>query len=330
VNAELPVVEEAPATTQACSQSQKRFWFESQLHPENAGLNVAVRWRLEGEVANSLLEEAWRLIIARHQTLRTFFTAVDGEPRQVVVPSVPFHIPLVDLTTLVEPDAFAEADRISSIEAQRTFDVAAAPLLRVVHVRVRPDVSMLLVTAHHAVCDGWSIGVLAREMGEICSALTAGRTPDLPRLDRSYADYVEWERRWQIAATEMTGGREEVARRLAGFEQFEILPDKPRPSVQTANGEIVSLLLDRALTGTLADVARRNNCTLFMVAYAGLLVLLNRYSGQADANRRARGGRVRAARRNVHQHRRAPHRRLRRSVVHRTVGARSRHGHGCI
>jgi aspartate racemase len=284
VNAKAPLTLEAPhdLTTLPCSQSQKRFWFESQLHPENAGLNVAVRWRLEGDVSNAHLEQAWRLIIARHQTLRTYFATVDGEPRQVVLPAVPFHVPSIDLTGLADAAATAEAERIASLEARRTFDITQAPLLRVTHIRVRANLSMLLITAHHAVCDGWSIGVLAREMGEIYGAIAAGENPSPAPLERDYTDYVEWERRWQIASTEASGGREEVARRLAGFEPLEIVPDMPRPSIQTANGEIVSRLLDRNLTGALADLGRSNGCTLFMVAYAALLVLLQRYSGQSD------------------------------------------------
>jgi amino acid adenylation domain-containing protein len=263
-----------------CSQSQKRFWFESQLHPDNPGLNVAVRWRLDGEVCDAHLEEAWRIIIERHQTLRTTFTTIEGEPYQVVQPSIPFQIPIVDLTALDEEDTWAEAERVASLEARRTFDISVAPLIRVTHVRVRSNVSMILVTAHHAVCDGWSVGVLAREMGEICAALQAGRPPALPGLSVTYADYAAWEREWLSASTALA--RAEFAERLRDFEQFEILPDKARPPVQTANGDIASVLLDRELTETLKELARANNCTLFMTAYAALLVLLYRYSGATD------------------------------------------------
>jgi amino acid adenylation domain-containing protein len=274
--------DEIHARTFPCSQSQKRFWFESQLHPENPGLNVAVRWRLEGEVSSAQLEAAWRLIVARHQTLRTSFLTIEGEPYQLVEPAVPFGVPVVDLTTLPENDAYAEADRVASLEAQRTFDITVAPLIRVTHVRVRPDVSMILVTAHHTVCDGWSIGVLAREMGQICAAAHAGRAAALDELQASYADYAAWERTWLSPSSALAAEREDLANRLAGFQQFEIVPDKPRPPVQTANGDIVSVLLERPLSDALAELARQNNCTLFMAAYAALLALLHRYSGETD------------------------------------------------
>jgi amino acid adenylation domain-containing protein len=265
-----------------CSQSQKRFWFEAQLHPDNPGLNVAVRWRLEGEVSHAHLEEAWNIIIQRHATLRSFFTTVNGEPHQVVEPAVDFTIPLVDLTALGDAEAVAEAERVASLEAQRTFDITKAPLIRVMHVRERDNVSMILVTVHHTACDGWSIGVLAQEMGEACADLAAGRTPALPALPVTYADYIAWEAQAMNESRVLGSVPSAVASKLVNFQPFEILPDKPRPPVQTPNGEIVSALLERSLTDRLADVARANGSTLFMTAYAVLLVLLHRYSGQTD------------------------------------------------
>ncbi len=262
------------------SQSQKRFWFETRLDPFNPALNVAVRWRLEGNVVHAHLEEAWRVIIGRHQTLRTAFVSTGGEPRQIIAPDVSFHIPVVDLTAMSDEAAAAEAERLAALEAKKTFDITQAPLIRVTHIRVRSDISMILVTAHHTVCDGWSVGVLAEEMGEMCAALSEGRAAMLPELPKTYADYTAQECEW-LAATEGTR-RKELAQLWRDFEQFEILPDKARPPVQTPNGEIVSRLLDRDFTDALKDFARKNHCTLFMVAYAALLALLHRYSGQTD------------------------------------------------
>lgn len=263
-----------------CSQSQKRFWFETQLDPHNAGLNVAVRWRLEGKVAHMHLEEAWRRIVARHQTLRAAFVTIGGEPHQVVEPKVAFRVPLVDLTAMSAEAAAAEAERLASLEAKKTFDITRAPLIRVTHVRARADVSMILVTTHHTVCDGWSVGILAAEMGEICAALNEDRVPVLPELSVTYGDYAAQEQEW--LATAAQNRRAELAQQWRGFEEFEILPDKPRPPIQTSNGEIVSRLLSRELTDALAELARKKRCTLFMVAYAALLALLRRYSGRDD------------------------------------------------
>ena len=158
-----------------CSPAQQRFWFLEQLDPGNPALNVAVRWRVEGVVSLPDLERAWRIIIARHQTLRTWFDGSSDEPVQCIEPMVEFWIPVVDLTGLSEEAATAEAERIARLEARASFNLTAAPLIRVTYLQLRPSISILLVTAHHLVCDGWSIGCLAQEMGEICAAQHDGR-----------------------------------------------------------------------------------------------------------------------------------------------------------
>ncbi len=173
-----------------CSPAQQRFWLLEQLDPGNSALNVAVRWRLEGEVSLPALEHAWRTIIARHQTLRTWFDGSSGEPVQCVQPKVEFWIPVVDLTSLAEEAATAEVERMARLEARASFNLTAAPLIRVSYLRLRPSISILLVTVHHLVCDGWSIGCLAQEMGEICAAQHDGRAPDLPDLTTNYGDYA--------------------------------------------------------------------------------------------------------------------------------------------
>ena len=176
------------------SLAQQRFWVLDKLEPGNSALNVAVRWRIEGDLPAELIERAFAQIIERHETLRTFFVEVDGEPVQVVQPKVPFCVPSIDLTVPPEAEAFPECDRIARLEATTPFNLAIAPLIRVTHVRVRPDIAIVLLTAHHTVCDGWSIGLLAREMGVICAALKAGRRPDLPAVSITYGDYAVWQR----------------------------------------------------------------------------------------------------------------------------------------
>ena len=170
-------VETQRAVQYPASLAQQRFWVLDKLEPRNPALNVAVRWRIEGDLPAELIEKAFAQIVERHETLRTSFIEIDGEPFQVVQPDVSLRVPSIDLTARPEAEAFAECDRIARIEATTPFNLAVAPLIRVTHVRVRPDVAIVLVTTHHTVCDGWSIGLLAREMGVICAALQAGRQP---------------------------------------------------------------------------------------------------------------------------------------------------------
>jgi amino acid adenylation domain-containing protein len=263
------------------SLAQHRFWALDKLEPRNPALNVAVRWRIEGDLPAHLIEKAFAQIVERHETLRTSFIDIDGEPFQVVQPEISLRVPSIDLTTWPEAEAFAECDRIARIEATRPFNLAFAHLIRVTHVRVRPDIAILLVTAHHAVCDGWSIGLLTREMGVVCAALQAGRRPDLPQLPITYGDYAIWQRE-VVAGGGFAPDMAYWSRALDGLEFFALPTDFPRKSVQLHAGAIESRLLDRELTDKLHAVARLNGCTLFMLMYAALVTLLHRYTGATD------------------------------------------------
>jgi amino acid adenylation domain-containing protein len=263
------------------SLAQQRFWVLDKLEPGNPALNVAVRWRIEGDLPVELIEKAFAQIVNRHETLRTLFIEIDGEPFQIVQPEVLLRVPSIDLTVLSEAEAYAECDRIGRIEATRPFNLAIAPLISVTHVRVRPDIAIVLVTAHHVVCDGWSIGLLASEMGAICAALQGGRRPDLPTLPITYGDYAAWQKE-AVAGGALAREIAYWSRALSGVEFFEFPPDFPRKSTQVSTGAIQSQLLDRNLTDKLASVARQNGCTLFMLAYAALVTLLHRYTGATD------------------------------------------------
>src|SRR5271163_700741 len=218
-------------TQYPASLGQQRFWVLDRLDPGNPSLNVAVRWRLEGELSVAHIDKAFEHILARHETLRTSFVEADGEPIQVVQPIAPLRIPSIDLTAMPEADAAAECDRIAQTEAQTPFNLAIAPLIRVTHVRVRNDAAVLLVTTHHTVCDGWSIGLLAREMGEICAALQSGRAPLLPELPVTYGEYSCWQRQF-IAEGGLAEAVEFWSRALNGVGYFELPTDFSRKAGQ--------------------------------------------------------------------------------------------------
>ena len=264
-----------------CSPAQRRFWVLDRIDPGSPALNIAVRWRLEGRVSNADLNKAFATIIARHQPLRTFIAEEDGEPVQLVEPFLSFHIPDIDLNGLTEEDAFAEAERIAQLEARAAFDLSVPPLIRVTHLRVRENVSIVLMTAHHMVCDGWSVGLLAREMGTICAALGAGRKPELPELPISYVEYSAWQAQ-RLSDESQRRDEEFWKHSLHELRHFELHPDHARPPVQTSNGNIVSLLLNREVTEGLQELSRRCGCTLFMTTLAALFTLLHRYSGESD------------------------------------------------
>lgn len=264
-----------------CSPAQRRFWVLDQLDPGDSSLNVAVRWRIRGRLDDAELEEAFRRIVARHETLRTYFVVEDGEPMQMVLPAVAPSVAVVDLSGSAPEEAERFGLEIAEAEAHKPFRLTAPPLLRVTRLRLAPDDSILLLTAHHIVCDGWSVGLIAAEMGEICDALQTGRAPVLPALEVSYGDYSSWMREW-MESDELEADRAYWEPKLAGSDYFELPSDLPRPPVWANDSAIASRLLPRSRTDALARLAMERGCTLYMLALAALLTLLHRYSGETD------------------------------------------------
>lgn len=264
-----------------CSVAQERFWLLDRLEPGNPSYSVAVRWRLEGPVSTQLLQRAWLHIIERHEVMRTIFPEVDGKPVQRVLPRIAFKLAEIDLSHLPESERQPECDRIGGIEARAPFDLAAGPLIRVSLVRLSSDAAIVLVTTHQVVSDGWSIGVMAREMGQIYAALAAGGKADLPELPIQYGDYALWQLEWlrtrgtQAETTYWT-------RQLAGVRPFQVWQDRRPPAVRTTNGAIASLVLPRELTNRAQAMSAEHGATLFAAALAALCAALHRFTGAPE------------------------------------------------
>ena len=274
-------LEPAERTDFRCSVAQERFWLLDRLDPGNSAYNVAVRWRLEGRVATDLLEQSWLQIIARHEVLRTVFLEIDGAPIQRVTPRAPFRLNEIDLSKLTPELQQTEGDRIGVIEARAPFDLATGPLIRATLLRFSPTVSIILVTTHQIVSDGWSIGIMAREMGQIYDALRHGRPVALEPLPIQYADYSEWQLEWlKVRGTEAEAAY--WTRQLAGVEPFKVVPDHARPLMPTTNGAIVSRLLPRELTNRAQALSAERGATLFATAFAALCATLARFTNQTE------------------------------------------------
>ncbi len=270
-----------PATDFPCSVAQERFWLLDRLEPGNASYNVAVRWRLEGRIETDLLQEAWQEIIARHEVLRTHFLEIDGKPMQRIAPRAAFKLVEIDLSTLPAEGRPAEADRIGLIEARAPFDLSGGPLLRVMLLRYSPTTAVILVTTHQIVSDGWSIGVMAREMGTLYEALSRQKPIPLEPLSIQYGDYSAWQLEW----LRERGTEAETAywsRQLSGVVPFEVVADRPRPAVPTTNGAIVSLVLPRDLTTRMQALSAARGVTLFSAIVSTLCATLARYTGKGE------------------------------------------------
>ena len=260
-----------------CSVAQERFWLLDRLDPGNASYNVAVRWRLEGRVSTDLLEQAWLAIIDRHEILRSQFFEVEGTPRQRILPASPFKLAEIDLSTLPADQQLIEADRIGLIEARAPFDLSTGPMIRVTLLRLSPPLAIILVTTHQIVSDGWSIGVMAREMGTIYSALRNNEPIPLEPLPIQYADYSLWQLEW-LRVRGTAAETEYWTKQLAGVKPFRVIPDHPRPTMPTTNGAIVSRVLPRELTNRAQTLCVEHGATLFAGALGALCAMLARYT----------------------------------------------------
>ncbi|MFP5288495.1 MAG: non-ribosomal peptide synthetase, partial [Thermoanaerobaculia bacterium] len=222
-------------------------------------------------------------IVRRHETLRTVFAAPQGTPVQVIRPAEPFRLPVVDLSGLPESVREDLVRPLAKAEAGRPFDLARGPLLRGLLVRLgeRGDHAVVL-TVHHIASDGWSLGLLVREIAALYPAFAARRPSPLPELPVQYADFAAWQSSWlhgEVLEREIAFWR----RQLAGLPPLLELPtDHPRPAVQSYRGAARPVRLPAGLTRQMEDLARQEGATLFMVLLAGFQALLARYSGQDD------------------------------------------------
>ena len=278
----VPPIEKADRSQPLpASFSQQRLWFLDQLEPNQATYNLPVAVRLKGALNREALGRAFDELVARHESLRTTFTGVDGRPVQVIAPSLKVDLPLDDLTHLPVADREAEAIRRLKDEARRPFDLARGPLIRVALTKLSVDEHVAIVNTHHIISDGWSIGVLVRDMAALYDAYTQGAASPLPPLAIQYADYAAWQRQWLDDAT-LKKQLDFWTKQLAGIPNLEIPTDRPRPAVRRGRGseEVVNLPLEM-LAGIKA-LGREEGATPFMALLGAFQVLLARYSGQED------------------------------------------------
>ncbi|HEY2738947.1 MAG TPA: condensation domain-containing protein, partial [Thermoanaerobaculia bacterium] len=263
------------------SFAQQRLWFIEQL--EGGSLyNVPIAMWMSGNLSVAMLSRALVEVVRRHEVLRTVFPAAGGQARQVVLPPAAFEIAQVDLTAL--PPALREAvaaERISA-EARRPFDLARGPLLRAGLWRLGETEHLMLLAMHHIVSDGWSLGVLVREVTALYAAFSLGAPSPLAELPVQYANFAAWQRSW-LAGDVLEGELQYWRDRLAGAPPvFELPADRPRPAAQSFRGAVRPLVLAPEISAALAALSRREGATLFMTLVSALSVLLSRWTGQAD------------------------------------------------
>ncbi len=264
------------------SFAQQRLWLVDQIEPGNLAYNMPLALRLTGGIAPGLLKGIFSEIVRRHEALRTTFASRDGWPVQVIAPPGPVELPVLDLSQLPESEREARARDLALVEAQRPFDLRRGPLLRLLLVRLAGTDHLLLLTLHHIVSDGWSAGVMLREIAALHEAFSQGRPSPLAGLPVQYADFAVWQRSWlqgEVLDAQLAGWK----RQLAGAPAVLELPlDRPRPAIQSYRGARRPVLLSSPLSEAVGRLCRQQGVTPFMALLAAWAVLLGRHAGEDD------------------------------------------------
>src|ERR671914_472306 len=264
------------------SFAQERLCFLDQLEGPSATYNEQVGLRLSGLLDVGALQRSLGEVVRRHEVLRTSFPTVEGVAVQRIAPVLEVGLPVVELQGLGDGEREAEVRRLAAEEAQRPFDLARGPLLRVCLLKLGEEDHGLLLTLHHIVTDGWSLGVFIHELSALYQAFSTGRPSPLAALPIQYADFAAWQREWLQGAVleEQLGYWQQ---QLAGAPSiFELPTDRPRPAVQGFRGASVAFGLEAELTQGLKALSQRAGVTLFMTLLGAFMVVLARYSRQED------------------------------------------------
>ncbi|MBW8843356.1 MAG: non-ribosomal peptide synthetase, partial [Burkholderiales bacterium] len=274
----VPVARDLPLPL---SFAQQRLWFLAQLDAcASAAYLMPGRLRLQGPLDEVALARALDRIVARHEVLRTSLVQQpDGSVVQIIAADdVGLPLRMQDLSAL--PDPRDEAQRLAEEEFRTPFDLAHAPLLRAVLLKLAAHDHILLLTMHHIVSDGWSMGVLVNEFSTLYAAFSTGLPDPLPALPIQYADFAAWQHRWISGALLQRQLEFWRAHLLGAPALLELPTDRPRPPVQDYAGASLDFALEPALSAQLKALAQRHGCTLFMTLLAAWATLLARLAGQ--------------------------------------------------
>ena len=280
--AELLRKKAAGARQVLASFAQQRLWFLDQLDPGTPLYNISRAVRIKGQLNVEALQQALNSSVARHESLRTNFTSIDDEAVQIIAPAREIEIELVDLGELPEGDRENEARRLASEAARRPFNLAQDPLLRAALLRLDDQDQVLLLVLHHIVSDGWSMGILFRELETLYEAFSHSRPSPLPQLAIQYGDFARWQRDWlqgQVLEDQVNFWKQQLADAPA---VLELSTDRPRPVIQTFNGAYHTSIVGKELTASLNELSRREGVTLFMTLLAAFQTMLHRYTNQRD------------------------------------------------
>jgi amino acid adenylation domain-containing protein/non-ribosomal peptide synthase protein (TIGR01720 family) len=263
------------------AHAQRSLWILHQLAPESPFYNLHSGIRIASALNVDALARAVNEIVRRHESLRTAFKAVDGEPVQLVSAKLDIELPVTDLRQMAESAREEEAYRIALEQALKPFDLEQWPPLRTSVLRLGDEEYVHLLTVHHIVCDNWSMNILMEELSALYRAYCDGQPSPLPELEIQYADYAEWEWQW-LQGPLGTAHLSYWKNQLADLPALQLPTDWPRPEVSSFMGASFYFTLSEKLYRALVDLSQKENATLFMTMLAAFQTLLHRYTGQID------------------------------------------------
>ena len=260
------------------SFAQQRMWFLYQMDSQNPAYNECPAIRLTGNLNIDILEQSLNAIIQRHEILRTTFPMVEGKPIQKIAPFLKVNLLKVELKDL----PIEKVEEIVAQELQKPFDLTQSPLLRFTLFDLGYEDYILVPVIHHIIIDGWSKGILFKELSSFYQALLSNSTASLPKLPIQYADFAVWQRQWlqgEVLANQLNYWKKQLA---AAPPLLELPTDKPRPPIPSFRGSSICFKIDSDVTEKLKSLSQKSGVTLFMTLLATLNTLLFRYSSQKD------------------------------------------------
>lgn len=264
------------------SFAQQRLWFLNKLAPGSIAYNISQATHLIGQLSVTALEQSLNEVVRRHEALRTTFVEVAGQPVQVIAPILTLTLPAVDLQVLSAVQQETEIKRLATEKARQPFHLGRGPLLWVTLIRLSEAEHVVLLTMHHIVADGWSIGVFMRELASLYAAFLHGQSSPLPDLPIQYADFAVWQHQWlqgEVLEAQLAYWKQQLG---GSLPMLEFPTDYPRPAVQTFRGARQTLVLPKALTEDIKSLGQREGVTLFMTLLASFQTLLHWYTSQSD------------------------------------------------
>jgi amino acid adenylation domain-containing protein len=278
----LPIVPVSRDQPIPLSFSQQRLWFLNQFEPGNPAYNIPFAVRLSGALNVVMLEQSLNEVIRRHEALRTTFATVDGCPVQIIAPVSTATLPVVDIRELSESEQEILIPCLTTEEAQHSFDLTRGPLVRATLLRLREEEHVLSLNIHHIVSDGWSTGILIRELAMLYRAFSTGKPSPLPALPIQYADFALWQQQWmqsEVLESHLSYWKQQLG---GSLPVLELPTDRPRPLIRTSVGVIERFKVDKELTNKLRALGWQEGASLYMIMLAVLQTLLYRYTGQED------------------------------------------------